>query len=381
MVIKATLGHAFAGSLLAVMLLGARVTRAAEPAPTSEASVAAVPERPRLHHAPVAVTRAHEALIITAEIDHPERVRRALLLYTTDREHEPRQLQFARAARAPYVVTIPGAEIEPGFVSYWIELELDDGSREAVFGSQGEPHLVSVSEQPADARERSLLNRVQGRRSTFSLSGDYVDFGTSTATIVTAQGAEQRQVRDRYYRIEGSYTYRLLRTVVEFSLRAGVVRGTSPVPVRDQDASGRDPFGVGLNYGAPSARFRLSDEAYLEAEFLTSVTEDGFAIGSGGALLLGDLYGAHLALGVEHIGTFGSRFFTRLDVPVTGFVVLAPIIEVTNMPHANEYGVRLLSELTFDLGKGFSANLRGGYQARLATDGGPGVGATLAYSF
>jgi hypothetical protein len=170
--------------------------------------------------------------------------------------------------------------------------------------------------------------------------------------------------------------------VVEFSLRAGVIRGQSPVPITDQDQRpGADPFEVGLNYGAPSVRFRLSDFMHLEGEFLTSVTEQGFALGAGGALLIGDPYAEHLTIGAEVIDTFGARLFSRLDVATTRQLIVAPIVEITNMPHADEFGVRLLCELRLELGAGLSAALRGGYQARLATAGGAGLGATLGYAF
>ena len=33
------------------------------------------------------------------------------------------------------------------------------------------------------------------------------------------------QVDDQYWRVEAGYTYRPLRTIAEFSLRGGVVRG------------------------------------------------------------------------------------------------------------------------------------------------------------
>ena len=138
---------------------------------------------------------------------------------------------------------------------------------------------------------------------------------------------------------------------------------------------------MGLNYGAPSVRFRLHDLVHLEGEFLTSVTEQGFALGAGTAVLIGDPYDAHLTLGVEVIDTFGTRLFSRLDVVTTERLVVAPVVEVTNMPHADEFGVRLLCEVRVDLGYGLSVAARGGYQARLATSGGPGIGATLSYAF
>jgi hypothetical protein len=191
-------------------------------------------------------------------------------------------------------------------------------------------------------------------------------------------------VHDNFYRVEGSFTYRPLRVVSEFSLRIGVVRGNSPVPLDDSQAPGKtgeDRFKVGLNYGAPTVRFRLADLWHLEAEFLTSVTETGFSVGTGSALLIGDPYGTKLTLGFESIQVFGTRFWSRMDVAAGERVTIAPVIEVTNMPHAADYGVRLIGEVNAELGAGFRAGLRGGYQARRFTDGGPSVGGTLAYAF
>jgi hypothetical protein len=369
--------------LVGCLLLAAPELHAEEAKKPAPQSVPPPAAQPRLHHAPLAVAVAHEDLELEAEIDHPELVRRALLVYQAPSHDKPQELEFARSGSAPYVAVIPGAEVVPKEITYAIELELADGSRKPIFASRQRPHRVSVPEIAADARERVLLARLDGRRSLFAGSGDYVDFGTSRGRVVQADGSIQElALRDRYYRIEGGYTYRPLRTVVEFSLRAGVVRGQSPVPVSDQDqSSAADPFEVGLNYGAPSVRFRLRDFVHLEAEFLTSVTEQGFALGAGGAILIGDPYAEHLTLGVEVIDTFGARLFSRLDVATTRRLIVAPIVEVTNMPHADEFGVRLLCELRLDLGAGFNAALRGGYQARLATAGGPGFGGTLGYAF
>lgn len=234
-----------------------------------------------------------------------------------------------------------------------------------------------------DARERALNQRLAGRRSVFSASGDYVDFGNSAVETVSPSGViGVRNVRDRYFRLEGGYTFRPLRVVTEFSLRAGVVRGTSPVPSADQaSATQRDPFAVGLNYGAPSVRVRLADAWHVEGEFLTSVTEEGFSLGAGAALLIGDPYGAKLTLGFESIRTFGTRIWSRMDIPASSRFLFSPIIEITDMPHADSFGVRLLGELSFDVGAGFSIAVRGGYQARLFTEGGASTGGTLSYAF
>jgi len=244
---------------------------------------------------------------------------------------------------------------------------------------------VDVPEDLMDARERVLLERLDGRRSVFAASGYYVDFGRSSADRFNLDGTlTHTNVHDNFFRVEGSFTYRPLRVVSEFSLRIGVVRGNSPVPLDDSQAPGKigtDRFKVGLNYGAPTVRFRLADMWHLEAEFLTSVTETGFSVGTGSALLIGDPYGTKLTLGFESIQVFGTRFWSRMDVAAGNRFTIAPLIEVTNMPHANDYGVRLIGEVTADLGAGFHTSVRGGYQARRSTEGGPSAGATVAYSF
>jgi hypothetical protein len=57
------------------------------------------------------------------------------------------------------------------------------------------------------------------------------------------------------------------------------------------------------------------------------------------------------------------------------------MIEITDMPHADSFGVRLLTDATVQLGHGFSATVRGGYQARRSTSGGVAVGTTLGLAF
>ena len=244
-----------------------------------------------------------------------------------------------------------------------------------------------------DARERSLYERLGKRRSVASVSSEYVRFGRTSGTqaIPCAAGGEgcspgQRLVPsevDQYWRVEAAYTYRPLRTVAEFSIRGGVVRGRSLVPLKEYDESKYD---VGLNYGAPTVRFRLADAWHLETELLTSVTEIGFSVGTGAALIIGDPYGSRFTAGVETIGLakdtyFGTRMYTRMDLAATERVTIAPIVEVTDMPHADAFGVRLLAEATAALGGGFSVAARGGYQARKSTSGGPAFGGSLGLAF
>ena len=347
-------------------------------------SAAAMETRvPRLHHAPVSVAPAGEPLVIKANIENPQLVKRALFIYRPAGQKKFRQMVFRRATPGPYAVVVAAERVRTPALEYTIELERSDGARIAVFATRKEPHRIQVPTNGMDRIEEALSDRLDDRRSNFFANGEYVSFGKSVADVDVAGVIEQREVDDQYWRVEGGYTYRPLRVVSEFSFRVGVVRGSAPVPVRDPapGQSEDERFDVGLNYGASSVRFRFHDFVHFEPSILASVTEVGFSAGNGAAFLMGDPHGSKLTLGFEWIYAFGTRFYTQMDLQAHERVRISPIVEVTDMPSADDFGVRLLGELRVDIGWGFAVAGRGGYQARVATSGGPSAGGMLSYAF
>lgn len=333
---------------------------------------------PSFHHGPVSVTPAGKPLSIQADIGRANRVKQAWLVYRVGETGTFQQVPFRRGSEGPYLATLGGDQVKAPSVFYLIEVESVDGQRYPVFASREAPFRVSVSDDYDDLREKALLARLGGRRSEVTASGEYVMFGITDATLTDANGITREEgVRDHYYRLESGYTYRPLGTVAEFSIRLGLVRGRSVVPGESDESQ----FDVGLNYASPRVRFRVNDSVHVETELLTSVTEVGFSMGAGGALLLGDPYGSRITFGFESVQTFGTRMYTRMDIDAGNGVLVAPVIEVTDMPHADRYGVRLLSEVGIDAGSGFRISARGGYQARTFTSGGPSGGASLFYAF
>jgi len=382
-------------ALTAALLLGLVPARAVagEPTPNEEAPLSAKPlppEEPRVHHAPISTAQRHEPLAIEARIDHPEGVRWVGVVYRSARGKWG-SIPFQRGADA-YTAVIPAEDVDVPGLSYTIELEQTDGKRVAVFASRSAPFPVHVIEDRTDARERAALARLSGRRSVATATAEYVRFGTTTGKAPIPCAANQKTckagelktpvVDDQYWGVELGYTYRPLRTVAEFSIRGGVLRGTSLVSTKTLDEA---KYKVGANYGAPSIRLRIADAWHIEGELVASITEVGFSIGFGSALLIGDPYGSKLTLGFETIGIsgeyFGTRFYSRVDIAATQRVHVSPIIEVTDMPHADTFGVRLLGDVWVDIVKGLSLSARGGYQARRSTSGGPSVGGTLAVAF
>lgn len=351
-----------------LLLLVASPARADAPPPAPAPA-------PALHHSPQVTARAGEDITISAVVDRPDRVKRALLVFAGGGTHG--EVEFARSSEGElgYVAIIPATAVR-GDLAYAIELETTTGDQLPVFGTRADLHPVVVLDAPEDRREAALLAKLHGRRSVVQTSAEYASFGSTTATVPGPK-PETRTVSDQFYRIEGSYTYRLLGTVAEFGIRAGVVRGQSLV----RGETDPSKYEVGLNYGAPRIRVRAEDWLHFEGELLTSVTEVGFAVGGGGAILLGDAYGSKLVLGAEGIQVFGARGYSRLDLVANSRLVLAPMIEVTTMPHADVAGVRLLGEAAIDVGAGFRIDVRAGYQARTFDQGGPAAGGGLAYAF
>lgn len=333
----------------------------------------------------------NQPLTIEATIDYPQLVRYAGVIYKSGTS-PARAVPFQRGLEQRYVAVIPAEAVVSPSIGYTIEIERVDGTREAIFASRNDMHQVQVIEDRMDARERALYERLQRRRSVASAGGEFVQFGVSRGQIglcpdgsfFNCEPSERQvpEVSEQFWRVELKYTYRPLRTIAEFSLRGGVVRGKSLVG----GTLDTNKYKVGLNYGAPSVRFRLADAWHIEAEFLTSITEVGFSVGLGSSVIIGDPYGSRLTMGFETIGLdsstyFGSRFFSRMDIVATDRITVAPIIEVTDMPHSQRFGVRLLGEASVELGGGFGVAVQGGYQAREAASGGVGLGGNVFMAF
>jgi len=365
----------------AVVLMAPRVALADDsPAETPAATprAATLSPSPTVHHVPLSTAAEHEALTITATIERPDLVSRAVLVYYS--EGRVREVDFARSTSpsAPYIAVIPGEHVVRPHVAYAIEIVRTDGRRVAAFATRAAMQPVEVVGNYMDSREEALLTRLHGRRFVVTAGGQYASFGPTTATITGPTGAQTHLgITDNFYQVEGEFTYRLLRTVSEFGIRVGVLRGTSVVP----DATSSSGLNVGLNYGAPWVRLRATDWLHFEGELLTSVTEVGFSVGGGGSVIMGDPYASNLTLGFESIQVFGTRGYSRFQARALSWLTVAPMIEVTTMPHADSAGVRLLMDLGFDLGRGFTLVARGGYQARSFASGGPAAGGFLSYAF
>ncbi|APR75726.1 Hypothetical protein A7982_01072 [Minicystis rosea] len=376
---------------LAAWITLAPTARAAGDAPANDAASAPPIAAIRVHHAPLASAKAHEDLQVSVRFEHIELMRSAALAYRLG-DGPFKSVPIQRGPEG-YVGIIPADDVVAPGLAYAIEVEHLDGTRIAVFATRVEPQPIAVLEDRMDARERAKLKRLDDRRSVITATAELVRFGVTSGDKAIPCAAGQPScpagsprvpsVYDQYWRTEIGYTYRPLRTVAEFGIRIGVARGTSLVSLPKLD---QDRYRVGLNYASPSVRFRMHDNWHADFSLLASITEVGFSVGGGTALLIGDPYGTHLTLGAESIGFqkgtyFGSRFYGRFDLLVRHALIIAPSIEATDMPHAGVFGIRLLADVVATLPHGISFGIRGGYQARKSDSGGVTVGTTLGVAF
>ncbi len=390
---------------------GAPTGQTAAPAPTDAAPPAATPAaagqtatpappagpqdsavaQPHVYHAALYSAPPSEPLEIRAKFDYQQLIRRVVAVVNTATGAE-RLIEFKRSNGDEYVAVVPAELMKAPGITYAIEVEHVNGSRIAAFASRMAMHNVTVIEDITDTRERALLARLGGRRSIVTVGGEYVGFGENKGRSGIPCGANQTTctpgeevvpiVNEGFYRVEAGYTYRSLRTVSEFGFRLGVLRGRSLQTLAAYEA---DKYDVGLNFGAARVRFRLLDLWQLEGELLTSITDKGFSAGINLATHIGDPYGTKLVLGFERLGlsgvSFGNRFYSRMDIVAGSRLLVSPMIEITDMPGAEAFGVRLIGELSIKIAGGLSAQLRGGYQARKFDSGGPGAGGSLSYAF
>lgn len=368
-------------------------TAASAVAPAPAAAPAKVPDVAQIHHSPISSAKVGEPVDVHVTIDRPQLLKGAGVVYRTGE-----RWFYVKLLRTDddYAATIPAEHVTPDGLGYAIEMEYLDGARVAVFASRDELQSIVVREDTTDVREQWLLDRVDKRRSLVTATGEFVRFGYEYLDALPCGSGEKAcskgalyspTVDDQYWRVDASYTYRPMRTVAEFGFRLGVVRGTRPLSQNAPETYQAKNYEVGLNYAGANVRFRLASIFHVDLDVMGSVTEIGFSAGGGAAFIFGDPLGIRFTAGAQMIGWpgdetyFGTRFYTRLDLPVTSRFTLAPSVEVTDMPHAERFGVRLLADGLIGIGHGFSLGLRGGYQARVSRSGGPTIGATVQLGF
>ncbi|HEU5054988.1 MAG TPA: hypothetical protein VFU21_00625, partial [Kofleriaceae bacterium] len=286
-----------------------------------------------VRHVPVAEAEAGAALTVPAEVERGFEAT-VTLHYRPVLGTAWKTAEFQRQGD-DWTATIPaGAVTAPG-VDYFIDVRGPDGRTQAVFASQAAPHRISVRRSAGEVRKERELARAGGRRSRFSTMAEWVDFGTRTYR----KDGMERDIPDRYYRIDASYTYLLLAYPLK-AFRIGGLRllGTSPEATRGDgeecpgtlaDCDVEAGFKVG---GYAELRFALQEGIELDARGTFMATKEGFNVGGRGELRFGVEDGSHVAMGGELLADVGSSAFFRLGWDTVPGLPMTAAVEVLDYP-------------------------------------------------
>ena len=336
-----------------------------------------------VRHVPVAEAEAGEALTVPARVERGFESTvtlhfRPVLSATWS------TAEFQRQGEEWAAVIPAGQMLAPG-VDYFIEVAGPDGRPQAVFASSAMPHRITVRRSAGDVRRDRELAAAAGHRSRFSTMAEWVDFGTRTYQ----KDGMEREIPDRYYRIDASYTYLLLAYPLK-GFRIGGLRllGTSPDVARDDgeecpgtlaDCDLEAGFKVG---GYAELRFALQEGVEIDTRGTFMATKEGFNIGGRGELRFGVEDGSHVAMGAELLADVGSSAFFRLGWDTVPGVPMTAAVEVLDYPaDLRAAGVRLVYGVAHPFDSGLRLGARVSYQARDELVGGAGAGLTASMDF
>lgn len=295
-----------------------------------------------------------------------------------------RTAEFQRQGEE-WAAVIPASQMMAPGVDYFIEVAGPDGRPQAAFASAAMPHRISVRQSAGDLRRDRELGRSAGRRSRFSAMGEWVDFGTRTYE----KDGMQREIPDRYYRIDASYTYLLLAYPLK-AFRIGGLRllGTSPEARRGDGADcpgtlAECDIEAGFKVGGyAELRFAVQDGVEVDTRGTFMATKEGFNIGGRGELRFGVEDGSHVAMGGELLADVGSSAFFRLGWDTVPGVPMTATVEVLDYPaDIRSTGVRLVYGIAHPFPTGLRIGARVSYQARDELVGGAGAGLTASMDF
>lgn len=285
---------------------------------------------------------------------------------------------FARRDDAGWIAVVPAiAVVVPG-VEYYIDSAAGDRTSPE-FASAERPHPVRIIRTAKEERRDRELIRLKNRRSRVRVAGEYIDYGTRSYDGFG-------KLRDRYYRLEADFAYRLLAYPLE-QIRFGYTRLIGDVPDTELD----DPslciadcaLDVGFRVGGWfELRLGVADGLDLDVRGMVMATEVGVGVGGRAELRFGNEDGNHVAVGTEGIQDIGATLHFRLGWDTVPKLPMAATVEVTDMPSTRRAaGVRFLYDIAYPLPTGVRIGGRVGYQGRDADVAGLSAGGNVTFDF
>lgn len=272
-----------------------------------------------------------------------------------------------------WFVRLPEEVLPVEGIAYWVTERLPDGAERAVFASEEDPHEVAVTEPVLAAYERRRLAARDGRRHRAIAGAEYVSLGRRE--FQTPDGVVETS--ERYWRWEASYEHSFFWVADSVRLRVGQLRGD----VARTDGSRVTLDEIGLDYGSAEVVWRVLDLWRFRTTVGFGFSQEGFEVGGGLDMIIGEIDGPSLTVGVDGMTTLGATGRLRLGWRVTPRLPMGATVEVTTFPVGDEPGMRLLLDAAYQFYPGAYLKLVGGYRGWTSTIGGPSLGLELALAF
>ncbi len=314
----------------------------------------------------LARTLAGRPLQVTITVPQVGRVEHARLFYRQRGKETYRDVVMQPLGDTVLGAEVPASVVEKPGVEWYVVVREHDGSelRMPAEPTRRETLVVRQPEEPG-IEDRSQV----------SLTYDYVDF-------FRLSGADWFSV------FEADFLYRVgAGPLHSFRVGYGVYDGVSgPVQAIDEASAGElDALtsDVGYKYGIAEVELSLSPWLAILPRGIAGVQIDGFALGMGGTLRIGQEEGTSLLVGGLHLGDVGQLYHLQLAWNTVPRVPMSAEVSVTNQPGVslNDYGVRLVYEARYELTDWVQVGGRVGYQLRNIFHNGPGFGGTVVFAW
>lgn len=283
-------------------------------APETAATAAAGDARALIRHFPPAEARAGTELRLVAVIDGAWREGGLVVRYRALGSDDYQAAPFQRSSAGGYYAVVPADSVARPGIAYYIE----GAERGHVhFATAADPHVVRVERDDASAWIETELHRLGGRRYSMSFDSHYQDLGDNSG-------------RDRYFRGELDWTYRLVGPLYAISVGFGFLDGWTP------SGTGDDAIDLerGYRFGYGGVRLRLRDSVWLDGRALIGFGDDGFSPGAGGELILGDDWRTCVKLGVEGSTALSYRAWVTLQWDTVPGLLMSATAATTDEPRA-----------------------------------------------
>lgn len=334
-------------------------------ATSDEPTVAAEPERPTrafLRHIPPTEARAKLEVRLIAVIENSWLEDGLVARYRAVGATEYKEVNFERSSAGGYFASIPGRDVGRAGVEYYLVGHRGNSEH---FASAEYPHRVRVEPNASDRWTEVEKRRLGHRRYALDTSLSMLDFGSSHG-------------RDRYVQGNVDWSHLLVGDLYSIHLGFGFLQGQTPGGTSTDDGAQK----AGVRFGYGGLRYRLRDKVWLDTKAMMGFGQDGFVVGVGGALTLGNDWRTAVTVGAEAMTELSYKAWLRLQWDTVPGVLMSATVATTNQPGAQiDAGSYVEFKVRYPVSQSLELAGTINYAARGNRPGGVGAGLHTRYMF